>query len=234
MLPKYTLESEHKIENIDEEKHKNTMVLNRTYNSYVLGSPTQTVNSNRKIKPLIRSQQADLESYFVFLKNSGVKGVTVLNNISKIYKLGSTIRKSFSDMTRRELEGYIASFNGKPNSIAITQEVIKRFFKWLLNEEEPEITKGFTARVKMGESFSESECLSQKEIADMVATATDFRDKTLIFVTYEGGLRISETLGIKLNDIVFDDENKEAQIKVSGKTGSRTLLFLDSVPYFKK
>ncbi|MGD2247868.1 MAG: tyrosine-type recombinase/integrase [Candidatus Methanofastidiosia archaeon] len=53
----------------------------------------------------------------------------------------------------------------------------------------------------------------------MVDVAEHPRDKAIIGVLYEGGLRIGELASLKLRNIEFDDDG--VVIKVHGKTGER-------------
>jgi len=63
----------------------------------------------------------------------------------------------------------------------------------------------------------------------MVEICENARDKALVSGLYESGVRISEWLGVKIKDIIFDDYG--AKIKVTGKTGTRQIRLIDSVPY---
>lgn len=50
---------------------------------------------------------------------------------------------------------------------------------------------------------------------------------------YRRGLRIRELAGIKIKDVVFDEENRElkARIRINGKTGERVVTLRMSVKY---
>jgi len=62
----------------------------------------------------------------------------------------------------------------------------------------------------------------------MVRSADKPRDKAFIAVLYEGGFRIGEILSAKVGDVEFDENG--ARLKVHGKTGSRTVRLITSVP----
>jgi integrase/recombinase XerD len=63
------------------------------------------------------------------------------------------------------------------------------------------------------------EILTKAEVEKMVNVAKHPRDKAIIGVLYEGGLRIGELASLKLKNIEFDDDG--VVIKVHGKTGER-------------
>ncbi len=66
----------------------------------------------------------------------------------------------------------------------------------------------------------------------MIKIADRFRDKAMIMGLYESACRISEFIGIKIKDVMFD--NSGCRIRVSGKTGPRNIRLIDSAPYFLK
>ena len=65
----------------------------------------------------------------------------------------------------------------------------------------------------------EPEILTMKEIFQMVSVAPSFRDKLIILLLYESGMRIGELLELRKKDVSFDEWG--AIIRVNGKTGVR-------------
>ena len=81
------------------------------------------------------------------------------------------------------------------------------------------------------------EVLSEEEILSMVEAANHPRDKALIAVGYEGGLRIGELASLRIGDIIWHTNlngELKAKIKVRGKTGERQIPLIISVPYLKR
>jgi integrase/recombinase XerD len=62
----------------------------------------------------------------------------------------------------------------------------------------------------------------------MMKASSKLRDKTMLSVGYEAGLRATELLGMNLYDVSFD--GKRAKIRVRGKTGERTVRLISSAP----
>ncbi len=54
----------------------------------------------------------------------------------------------------------------------------------------------------------------------MIKASDVLRDKTMIAVGFEAGLRASELLTIRVGDLSFDELG--ARVKVKGKTGEKT------------
>jgi len=69
------------------------------------------------------------------------------------------------------------------------------------------------------EPKTEPEILSQEEIAKLIYSANNLRDKLIIFLLYESGMRIGELLNLRKQDVYFDENG--AILKVNGKTGLR-------------
>ena len=74
--------------------------------------------------------------------------------------------------------------------------------------------------------------LTQEEIKALVDVAKDIKIKALIMTCYEGALRISEALSLRIRDIEFTRYG--AKIRVTGKTGERTLILIKSEPYLRE
>ncbi len=105
------------------------------------------------------------------------------------------------------------------------QKTLRKFFKWYRGEkwEHFDVLKG---KKKIQKN---PDILQENEVLELIGAAERDRDKALIAVTYEGGLRAGEALGLKVGDVEFN--NKGAKLKVSGKTGERKPLIVFSVPY---
>jgi integrase len=68
--------------------------------------------------------------------------------------------------------------------------------------------------------------LSEGDISKMIENCNHPRDKALISCFYEGGLRASELLTMKIGDVNFD--NRGCFIMVRGKTGPRRVRLITS------
>ncbi len=75
-----------------------------------------------------------------------------------------------------------------------------------------------------------SELIKPEEVETLISHCKNDRDKTLIALLYETGLRISEALNIKLKDV----EIKETHINIyirNSKTAKRNVTLVNSQPY---
>lgn len=62
----------------------------------------------------------------------------------------------------------------------------------------------------------------------MIERSSSPRDRALIAVLYESGFRIGEALNMRISDVAPDLQG--ARVRVSGKTGPRTVRLITSVP----
>lgn len=154
----------------------------------------------------------------------------------------------FTNPTAEDLKDFMARFGRKKvrwgsgeehfpsgNAIQSYQVTLKRFYKWLLgdNEAYPECVKWLKIKTphKSREKKPES-IVSEKELSKMLDATLNVRDRALISLLYDSGCRISELLTMDRKDLGFD--NYGAKITVSGKTGVRTVRIVgDSVIYLR-
>lgn len=107
---------------------------------------------------------------------------------------------------------------------------LKKFYRWLEDSEEyPERVRWIKTTMKNNSRKLPEDILNQKEVMLLIETAEHVRDKALIATLYESGCRISEFLGLKIKNVEFDQYG--SIIRVNGKTGSRRIRLISSVPY---
>ena len=66
----------------------------------------------------------------------------------------------------------------------------------------------------------------------MIRTARNIRDKAIIALLFDAGIRSGELLNMKIKDVDFNTES--AHITVNGKTGMRKVPILFSAPYIAR
>ena len=220
---KYLLESEKEPRFIDEKKYQDRMLLDRCLRSYVQ-------NSNPKRPILIKEQQIVLKEYFdCLMAKRNNKAVSIYNRMLHLYQMSYNINKPYSKITEKDLMGYFAGLtNASQNTIVLKQTFVKQFFTWLGKKD---VIKWIKFAKRQKRHLTSERLLSASEIKRMIDACFNERDRAVIILVYEGALRAGEASNIKLKDI-SEDENG-VKIRVSGKTGPRTLLFVDSKPYLK-
>jgi len=81
------------------------------------------------------------------------------------------------------------------------------------------------------------EVLKEEDVLKVIEAAAHPRDKAMVAVCYEAGLRVGELAGLRIRDVQFVSNVRgdlKAKIKVNGKTGERVIPIVMSVPYLKR
>jgi len=121
------------------------------------------------------------------------------------------------DLSEWTIEGYKAT--------------LKRFYNWLGKSEVVKDIK-FKSKSKINYKKKPDWRISQEEVDLLIASCDNARDKAIISLLYDSGMRIGELLTLRIKDVVFD--NYGMRTMVSGKTGVRNVRVIgDSIGYVK-
>ena len=197
-------------------------------------------------------------NYIVAEQNEiNIKESTKETKIKRIIHLSKFFanKKSFYDMTKENILDYFNNLK-KPSSIDPThksvgtwnarQMLFLKFFKWLYNSNESDPRKRETPQCMNGIKQLPRKELSSYEPDDMWTTeehsiflkyCPSIRDKCYHSMTLDTSARPHELLNLKIKDVKFKVSSEGiqyAKITVKGKTGSRTLSLIDSIPYIKE
>jgi integrase/recombinase XerD len=150
--------------------------------------------------------------------------------------LNTTLEKA----KRKDVEKLMVWINSQgysPETIADYGMITKRFFKFVrcgnVDREIPfpEEVRWIRTTIKASDR-KQPELLTLAEVELLISKADSLRDKCLISVGFEGGFRASELLMMNIGSVSFD--NKGAMVRVSGKTGGRTVRLISSAPILSK
>lgn len=142
------------------------------------------------------------------------------------------VEKPFQNIDKHDLVSFFATMNKAASTIQLYKGVIKRFYKWLLGNEEtyPDCVRWIkTGSYKRRLPTDESEKITGETVARIVEAASHPRDKALIMTLYESGARPHEILTLRIGNVSMDRYG--AIIIVNGKTGMRRLRLIQSAPY---
>lgn len=160
----------------------------------------------------------------------------------KIYRYLDDLRriylwtgKDYRNWDKRDVENLILYLDGKDYSEWTKHGfkiLIRKYFRWLRNTEElPPEVKWIKLRVNKRNNRLPEELLTEEDIRKMISCTESYRNKAFISMLYESGCRVGEIMTIKLKNIAFDDLG--CKISVFGKTGSRRIRLISSVPYLQ-
>jgi integrase len=164
-------------------------------------------------------------------------------------------KKCFSEMTKTDILSWLNSLR-KPASDDPThrsvgtyngrQMVFMRFFRWLYNPDEPDQRKRITPPCMLGvkglprkekSSYKPEDIWTVDDNAIFLKYCHMARDRCWHSMVHDTSARPHELLDLHIRDVSFKisgDGIQYAVIHVHGKTTSRTLPLITSIPYVKE
>ena len=131
--------------------------------------------------------------------------------------------KNINDIDSNDLKNYIKSLNLNEKSISRTISCLKSFYKFLIIEKviKHNPTDGlYMPKVKK----SLPNIMSVDEVARLLDIKLDddfsYRNKAMLELMYATGLRVSELIELKLNDVDFSDDI----IRIMGKGSKERII----------
>lgn len=146
-----------------------------------------------------------------------------------------TPNKEFKDITRKEMQIAVAGLmtdtrfsEDKKRRILLSLKVL---YKHLLGEDfyYPPQVAFIKTTMKTNKAKLPEDLLTEDHIKKMLNAAISLRDKAIIALLWDTGIRIGELVNIKIRDVGLEGE--VAHIQVYGKTGARKVPIVFSVPY---
>ncbi len=125
-------------------------------------------------------------------------------------------------LVKIETNGYTAQ------TINEFRKGLRKFFKWLKGEN----WEGLKLLRGERKDNRKPDVLTEEEIMKMIEAAKNPRDKAIIAVGYEAGLRIGELANLRWKDVIWTEHG--AKIKVHGKTGERVIPIVMAAPYLAR
>jgi integrase/recombinase XerD len=182
--------------------------------------------------------------------------IQILAELSKAVGM----EKKFIDMTRDDILSYLDKYRKSENedrlhkwigSYNLKLMVISRFFKWLYYpdikdpkrrselstlEKKPDCIMCIKQRKRKEIScYKPSDLWTQEDDLVFLKWVTNKRDRCYHTMARDLSARPHEILNLKIKDVVFKTAgNKQyAEVLVNGKTGSRHIPLIQSIPYVK-
>ena len=174
----------------------------------------------------------------------------VIEVISKLSKYHD--HKSFKEMTRDDILSYLDSFRKPEGADPLHKWIgtynlyrihIQRFFKWLYNPEvehtkrpKPSVIDNIP-RLKRKEVsiYKPSDLWTAEDDLLFLKYCHSIREKCYHAISRDLSCRPSEILKLKIKDLAFKTINSSqyVEIVVNGKTGTRPIPLINSIPYLK-
>ncbi len=191
--------------------------------------------------------ERDKKKILDFVNDLALEGISEIRRKNYIQRLRVAARwvpDKFTDPSRDDLrkirehldDGYIHNGRKKHYSEwtkATYLKMLKKFYRYTLPEKQfNDLFRNVKINSNPGSKIKPEQMIRPWEIQKMVESATNSRDRALLYTLYDSGCRIGEILTLKIKDLEFDDYG--CIIKVTGKTGYRNVRIVgNSIPYLR-
>ncbi|MDE1810668.1 MAG: tyrosine-type recombinase/integrase, partial [Candidatus Micrarchaeota archaeon] len=195
----------------------------------------QVLDSIEKDKKIPKENKSALENHINFLRARGADPKTVLKHLYCMKKfLPALGGVDCREADRQDIERAMA----KIEALSIGSEtkrnvksIIKAFYKHMLGEDlyyPKQVAWIKTSQAKNKRTLPEG-ILTEDDVLKMLTASGNVRDKAIVALLFDSGIRVGELLGVRVKDVDLDSE--PAHVTVNGKTGMRRIPILFSVPY---
>jgi integrase len=161
--------------------------------------------------------------------------------------------KPFKEMTREDVLSFLDSFRKTEGvdpmhkwigTYNLYRMYLMRFFKWLYSPDidykqrlKPAVIQNIHLLKRKEKSvYKPSDLWTPEDDSLFLKYCPNARDKCYHTMSRDSAARPHELLKLKIKDVVFKltpDKKQYAEIQLNGKTGSRHIPLIDSIPYVK-
>ncbi|SNQ59802.1 tyrosine-type recombinase/integrase [Candidatus Methanoperedens nitratireducens] len=149
-----------------------------------------------------------------------------------------------ADDLKQYVQEYIKKFklghNGRSpqeGNLNTAYTIFKKYYNWA---GKPEVIAWIKTKNVL-KKINPNKLLTPAEIQTMLRVWDNSRDKCMLAIAYESGMRIGELLSLRVEDITIKEgecmvrvpDNYEGE-DINAKTGSRSLVLIESLPYIEK
>ena len=200
-------------------------------------------NRKRGYMDMLESNYADVKKFVAEKRRNELSEQTLRMYVGLISEFEEQINKPFRDVTEDDVNRFIDMKAGysRKSTMATTKMVVKSFYKWLygLKDTYPACVAKLEVNGRHNGNgngdaihLEAKDILTKDDVATLIKCGKDIREEAMVAVIYESGCRDGEFVNMHINDLV--DDKHGSKITVTGKTGSRTLLLIESIPYLTR
>jgi integrase/recombinase XerD len=172
--------------------------------------------------------------YKRFLELNNRKPKTIARRLQELRSILKEFRKDAKAATRENIEAIAIWINGSTRASISKDKLrltLKNFYKWLYQSEEyPDLVKWIKLSNDGSNRLPAEVLLTEEDIVRLIGVCKNQRDKALIALLWDTGMRVGELLNLKIQDLTFQQEGA-SYVRISGKTGDRRTPVIFSTPY---
>ncbi len=170
---------------------------------------------------------------------NGLSNATLLRNITRMKIISEHLGdQNLDDMDKADVKDLVEWIHTKydnDETIDTYKNVIRSFWKWMDPDgdgDAPNTVAWIKLNKSTGNDTLPKDLLTQEDVEAQINAAKNPRDRALIALLYETGARIGEIIDLTVGDI--EDRKHGKKVVIKGKTGSRRLPLVESVPHLNK
>ena len=183
-------------------------------------------------------------AYKEYLELNNRKARTIARRLGDLRFILRVLPKDAKLATKKDIENVVMAinkgktrdYNGNPTNkdLAILskrklKEILRAFYRWLYNSDHyPEIVNWIKVDRDVSNKLPE-DLLNEEEVKKLIENCKNQRDKTIIALLWDTGMRVGELLNLRIRDISMSDGLSHGIVR--GKTGERKVPLVFSVPY---
>lgn len=184
----------------------------------------------------------DVKIVTEFLEDCGRLSKARRINYSRLLRLSQKYRtKPLKEMTKKDITRMMNKIEDSEFEEWTKQGyriAFKKFYRWLAIEKQgqklkpkeyPDSVNWINTTIQENKRKLPEAMITEADVIKLIDACDNPRDKALIGLLWDTGARIGEILNIKIKDLQFDSLG--GFVKVQGKTGSRRIRLVPSIPY---
>ena len=174
-------------------------------------------------------EEKNTEHILKFIKQLFAEGLSkprIVKYANHLKVLSEKLGKDFLEVNKEDITTFLSDLEQSDYSVYTKKDykvVLKRIFRFL---GKGELVKDVKTTIKENRKKLPGEILTKVEVRKMIEAADHPRNKVIIALLYEGGLRIGELASLRIKNVEFDEYG--AVLKVNGKTGERMVRVVGS------
>ncbi len=195
------------------------------------GDKIRATRWKRKYVELCPENKRVLKEYILHLIRTGKSLRTLSRMIPVLREMAQVIEKPMDKLNRADFDKLLDYLNKRVKDKTITEgtkwkdvNIARLFFKW----KAPKVDLSDIKVKVMPTRIVNSDLITDDEQRKLVEAADLPRDKAIIALLLESGLRVGELLNMRIKDVQFDQFG--AKIEVNGKSGRRVVRIVNCVP----
>ncbi|MCW6159507.1 MAG: tyrosine-type recombinase/integrase [Candidatus Micrarchaeales archaeon] len=190
-----------------------------------IGADRKIPDSNKKLA----------QKYIEYMQAKGLSERTINKNLYCLAVYLKAIGKTGAlKAPREQIEKAMAHIEATKYSASTKQHIkvaVKSLYKHFLGEDlyYPKQVAWIKTGLGRAKKILPEDILSEDEVLKLINTSQNARNRAIIALMFDSGIRVGELLNMRMKDIDLADD--PTHIIVNGKTGMRRIPIFFSVPY---